>query len=562
MIRRRYRRITLFFGRILLGFVIWDLIFPKIGLRSWARRTRPDRLKRSAAAFRNLAVEMGGVLIKVGQFLSSRVDILPKEFTDELAGLQDEVPPENFTKIRAVAEAEFGKPLWDKYFRFEEKPLAAASLGQVHRAQIKARNKLSGELENVEVVVKIQRPEIEKIIDTDMAALRTVGEWLRKYRPINRRVDVRLLMNEFDRILHEEIDYLAEGRNAVTFSENFKGDGRVRVPFVVWTHTTMRVLTLENVWAIKITDYKALEEEGISRKEVASRLFDVYLKQIFDDRFFHADPHPGNLFILPLGENNHDGKRRPWRLTFVDFGMVGRVPEQTRDGLRELLIAVGTKDTARMVKAYQMLGILLPHANLELIARAEEKAFDQFWGKSMSELGQISTQEIREFTSEFRELIYTMPFQIPQDFIFLGRAVGILSGMCTGLDPEFNVWDHISPYAERIIAQEASVGAEIWLEEAKNLLGAILSLPGKMELTLSRVNRGEIAIKAPEIEQHVSGINRSIRQVLFGIIFAALLLGGIQLRNADDAVLGNALLIGAALILGWLVVQNIRDNGT
>lgn len=562
MIRRRYRRITLFFGRILLGFVIWDLIFPKIGLRSWARRTRPDRLKRSAAAFRNLAVEMGGVLIKVGQFLSSRVDILPKEFTDELAGLQDEVPPENFTKIRAVAEAEFGKPLRDKYFRFEEKPLAAASLGQVHRAQIKARNKLSGELENVEVVVKIQRPEIEKIIDTDMAALRTVGEWLRKYRPINRRVDVRLLMNEFDRILHEEIDYLAEGRNAVTFSENFKGDGRVRVPFVVWTHTTMRVLTLENVWAIKITDYKALEEEGISRKEVASRLFDVYLKQIFDDRFFHADPHPGNLFILPLGENNHDGKRRPWRLTFVDFGMVGRVPEQTRDGLRELLIAVGTKDTARMVKAYQMLGILLPHANLELIARAEEKAFDQFWGKSMSELGQISTQEIREFTSEFRELIYTMPFQIPQDFIFLGRAVGILSGMCTGLDPEFNVWDHISPYAERIIAQEASVGAEIWLEEAKNLLGAILSLPGKMELTLSRVNRGEIAIKAPEIEQHVSGINRSIRQVLFGIIFAALLLGGIQLRNADDAVLGNALLIGAALILGWLVVQNIRDNGT
>ncbi|MGD9092808.1 MAG: AarF/UbiB family protein, partial [Anaerolineales bacterium] len=458
-----------------MGFVVWDLIFPKIGLRKWARRTRPDRLKRSAIAFRNLAVEMGGVLIKVGQFLSSRVDILPQEFTDELAGLQDEVPPEDYAKIRSVAEAEFGKPLREKYFRFEDKPLAAASLGQVHRAQIKVRSNVTGELETVNVVVKVQRPDIEKIINTDMAALRTVGDWLRRYRPINRRVDVRVLLGEFDRILHEEIDYLAEGRNAETFSTNFSGDASVRVPYVVWTHTTKRVLTLENVWAIKITDYESLEKAGIDRAEVASKLFDVYLKQIFDDRFFHADPHPGNLFILPLGKTVVDGRRRNWKLTFVDFGMVGRIPEDTRDGLRELVIAVGTKDTARMVKAYQMLGVLLPDANLELIAKAEERAFERFWGKSMRELRDISTEEMREFTSEFRELIYTMPFQIPQDFIFLGRAVGILGGMCTGLDPEFNVWQHISPYAEKVIAEEATAGAEIWIEEAKTFLGALLS---------------------------------------------------------------------------------------
>jgi predicted unusual protein kinase regulating ubiquinone biosynthesis (AarF/ABC1/UbiB family) len=558
MIRHRYRRITLFFGRILLGFVVWDLIFPKIGLRKWARRTRPDRLKRSAIAFRNLAVEMGGVLIKVGQFLSSRVDILPQEFTDELAGLQDEVPPEDYAKIRSVAEAEFGKPLREKYFRFEDKPLAAASLGQVHRAQIKVRSNVTGELETVNVVVKVQRPDIEKIINTDMAALRTVGDWLRRYRPINRRVDVRVLLGEFDRILHEEIDYLAEGRNAETFSTNFSGDASVRVPYVVWTHTTKRVLTLENVWAIKITDYESLEKAGIDRAEVASKLFDVYLKQIFDDRFFHADPHPGNLFILPLGKTVVDGRRRNWKLTFVDFGMVGRIPEDTRDGLRELVIAVGTKDTARMVKAYQMLGVLLPDANLELIAKAEERAFERFWGKSMRELRDISTEEMREFTSEFRELIYTMPFQIPQDFIFLGRAVGILGGMCTGLDPEFNVWQHISPYAEKVIAEEATAGAEIWIEEAKTFLGALLSLPLKMESTLNKIDRGEIAIKAPEIEQQVSGINRAIRQVVVGIVFAALLLGGIQLRIATDALLGDILLVGAGLSLVWLVIQGTK----
>jgi predicted unusual protein kinase regulating ubiquinone biosynthesis (AarF/ABC1/UbiB family) len=558
MIRYRYRRITLFFGRILLGFIVWDLIFPKIGFRRWARRTRPRRLKQSAAAFRNLAVEMGGVLIKVGQFLSSRVDILPKEFTDELAGLQDEVPPEDYAKIRLVAEAEFGKPLPEKYFRFEDIPLAAASLGQVHRAQIMVRNRVSGELEPVNVVVKVQRPDIEKIIDTDMAALRTVGEWLRRYRPLNRRVDIRVLLEEFNRILYEEIDYLAEGRNAETFAANFKGDLGVRVPYVVWTHTTKRVLTLENVWAIKITDYEALENAGIDRAEVASKLLDVYLKQIFVDRFFHADPHPGNLFILPLGQSFMGGSRRPWKLTFVDFGMVGRVPEDTRDGLRELLIAVGTKDTARMVKAYQMLGVLLPNANLELIAKAEERAFEQYWGMSMSELRNISTEEMRSFASEFRELIYTMPFQVPQDFIFLGRTVGILGGMCTGLDPDFNLWEHIAPYAERIIAQEATAGAEIWIEEAKTLFGAMLSLPLKMESALSKIERGEVAIKAPDIEQQVAGLNNAIRQVVMGIIFAALLLGGIQLRIAEDDLLGNVLLVAAGLSLGWLFIQGMR----
>ena len=309
MIRHRYRRIIFFSARTLIGFIYWDLFLPWMGLRGWSRRTRVVRIRRSAVAFRKLAVQMGGVLIKVGQFLSTRVDVLPKEFTDELKGLQDEVPAERFADIRKIAELEYGCRLEEKFEYFNPQPLAAASLGQVHQARIRqdgAQNTVAQNGCNVtDVVVKIQRPNIQQIIDTDLAALRTVGEWLRRYPPIRRRADVPALIAEFAGILAEEVDYLAEGRNAELFAENFRGNPGIRVPCVIWSHTTKRALTLENVLAIKITDYEAISNSGISRAKVASRLLDTYMKQIFEDGFFHADPHPGNLFVYlpPPGAN-------------------------------------------------------------------------------------------------------------------------------------------------------------------------------------------------------------------------------------------------------------------
>ncbi|HEX7973630.1 MAG TPA: AarF/UbiB family protein, partial [Anaerolineales bacterium] len=418
-----------------MSLAFWDLLLPRLGLGARSRLTRTERYRRSAAAFRILAIQMGGVLIKVGQFLSTRVDVLPPEIISELSNLQDEVPPASFADIRRAAEADLGTPLSEKFDQFEETPLAAASLGQAHRARLK-----SGEFQDV--VVKVQRPNIEAIIATDLAALRTVGNWLRRYPPIRRRADVPALLDEFIRILYQEIDYLNEGHNAETFAANFKDQVGVRVPHIIWTHTTRHVLTLENVWAIKITDYQAITAAGISLADVASRLLDTYLKQIFEDSFFHADPHPGNLFIRPLtrepGEENVS-----WQLTFVDFGMVGHVPANLRDGLRELLIGVGTQDASRVVKSYQTLGVLLPTADLLLLEKAEAKLFEQFWGKNMTELSHIDPGEVREFLGEFRELLYALPFQVPHDIIYLGRAVAILSGMCTGLDPSFNVWDHL-----------------------------------------------------------------------------------------------------------------------
>jgi predicted unusual protein kinase regulating ubiquinone biosynthesis (AarF/ABC1/UbiB family) len=494
------------------------------------------------------------------------VDVLPSEITEELAGLQDEVPPEAYDDIRQLVESEFGVPLIEKFNQFDEQPLAAASLGQVHRARVRPDSSTSAPVDSTDqtgqlfdVVVKVQRPGIEKIIATDLAALRTVGNWLQRYRPISRRANVPALLAEFTRVLYEEIDYLAEGRNAEIFAANFETDQRVKVPRVVWTHTTRRTLTLEDVLAIKITDYDAITAHGINRAEVATRLLDTYLRQIFEDGFFHADPHPGNLFVAPLAAAS-DGASVSWQLTFVDFGMVGRVPPRTREGLREMLIGVGTQDAARVVKAYQMLGVLLPGADLELLEKMEAKAFEQFWGKTMSELTHIDTQQIQQFASEFRELIYTMPFQVPQDFIFLARCVGILSGMCTGLDPQFNVWTSLSPFAQKLIAQESKIGLDFLLDEIKTRLRTLASLPVKMDAVLSRLERGDVAMRVPELDRRVRRLERVIRQLVAAILFAALLLGGIQLYQAGSNPLGEILMVGAGLIFLWVIIISGRGS--
>ena len=554
MFRSRYRRIIFFFARMLLSIIYWDLVLPRLGMRKLSLKNRPERLRRIAIAYRALAIQMGGVLIKVGQFLSSRVDVLPPEFTNELEGLQDEVPCERFEDIRRIAEAEYGMPLGEKFASFDETPLAAASLGQVHRARLHESPWPDSPVSGQAVVVKILRPNIEKIIATDLAALRTVGGWLRRYRPISKRANVPALLAEFSRILYQEIDYLAEGRNAETFSANFQGRSNVRVPRVVWTHSTRRALTLEDVLAIKITDYQEITEAGVSRAEVASLLLDTYLQQIFEDGIFHADPHPGNLFVHPLEGQDAAGKRL-WELTFVDFGMVGHVPATLLQGLRELLIGVGTQDTTRVIKAYQMMDVLLPGADLALLEKAGAKVFERFWGKSMSELAAVNVEEIQDFADEFRDLLYDMPFQVPQDLIFLARCVGILSGMCTGLDPEFNLWEHLAPYARKLIAQDTGGGLGVWLSELEGLARALLVVPRKMDTLLSKMERGEMAVRAPEVSEQVRKLERGLYQIASGVVFAALLLGGIQLYLAGQQNFSLALFAGAGIDLIWMILN-------
>jgi len=586
MYQARYRRIIWFFARLISNLLFWDVFLPQIGLGGWSARNRSARMKNAAVRFRKLAISMGGVMIKVGQFLSTRVDVLPKEVTDELAGLQDEVPPVPFEAIRGVIEQEFNRPLSDQYATFDPVPMAAASLGQVHRASILARstsevdiiggNGHAGKTELIDVVVKVQRPDIDKLIKTDLEALQTVGRWLQLYKPISRRANVPALLDEFSRVLYQEIDYLAEGRNAETFATNFSNNLHVRVPKVHWTYTTARVLTLENVFAIKITDYEAITQAKISRAEVASLLLDTYLQQIFEDGFFHADPHPGNLFVEPCPEplripaatpagispgNGHDAaKTIRWQITFVDFGMVGHVPDNLRSGLRELLISIGTRDPQRVVRAYQQMGILLPNADIRLLERANARVFERYWGMNMSELTNLSPNDFRQFVDEFRDLIYDLPFQIPQDIIFLVRCVGILSGICIGLDPKFNIFQHLSPYAQKILSDEARNNRKEWLSELENMARNWLTMPIKLDALLSRVERGELSMRDSEVSQQIRYLDRAVRSLSAGLVFAALLLGGIQLYLGNAIVWAAILFAGATITLLWIIWKNITSS--
>jgi len=567
MLRARYRRIILFFTRILVSIVFWDLILPRIGFSKWSRNTRSQRVRKIAIKYRSLAIQMGGVLIKVGQFLSARVDIMPGEITDELAGLQDEVPSEPFDDIRSVVETEFSMPLLDIFNEFEPVPLAAASLGQAHLATLRITKEQAEKLNasvnadditdgiTYPVVVKIQRPNIENIIATDLAAIRTVGNWIKRYPPIRKRANIPGLISEFTRTLYEEIDYLAEGRNAETFAANFSNDSGVLVPKVIWTHTTKRVLTLQDVRGIKITDYDEITAAGINKSEVASRLLNTYLKQFFEDGFFHADPHPGNLFVKPIVQLEPSSKDKDWLLTFIDFGMVGRMRPEIRDGLRELLIGIGLQDASRVVKSYQILGILLPGADISLLEKAESAMFKRFWGKGMDELTHINIEEIHDFAYEFRDILYNMPFQLPQDLIFLGRAVGILSGMCIGLDPQINIFEHLGPFTQKIIAEETQHDWSYWVKEAGGVARKVLTLPIRADALITKLERGELNVRDPQLADNIKKLEKTVSKAVGGIIFAAFLIASIQLSGANQEILSWLFRIATFITFLWIIFK-------
>ena len=523
-LRRRYRRILFFGVRLTLSFIWWEIILRRVLGRGFVRRGTLARMQRFAREFRLLAIDMGGVLIKLGQFLSARVDVLPREVTQELVGLQDEVPPEPLDAILAVIETELG-PVDGCFEFFDEKVQAAASLGQVHRARL-----VGGE----PVVIKVQRPGIETLIDVDLSAVRAVARWVSRYPPIRRRLNLLALLDEFARTLYQELDYLAEARNAETFASNFASDPFIYVPAPYWTCTTRRVLVLEDVGSIKIVDFESIEEAGIDRSAVAKRLFCAYLQQIFYDGFFHADPHPGNLFVHPLdwGSDNGGLSGRPFLLVFVDFGMVGAITPATRRQLRELAIGLGVRDPTRIVRAYERMGFLLPGADLELIERATSRVFDRFWGVSMGELAQLDYDDFSHFAGEFRDLLFAMPFQIPQDFIYLGRMLGILSGMATQLDPDFNIFAEAEPFARQLLSEEVTSSWDVLQDQITQWGRTVLSLPGQLHLVLSKSAQGDLEFRvSPDREwrQSMQRLDVGLRRLLWGVGGGALLLSGVIL---------------------------------
>jgi len=542
--RARYRRILRFASRHLAVTWWYELVLPRFGLRRVAERTRSRRMLRFARGFHGLALDLGGLMIKVGQYLSSRLDVLPPEITKELEGLQDEVTPVPYAGIRALAEAELGRPLGAVFAAVAESPIAAASLGQAHRATLGPADAADTGLDAV--VLKVQRPGIDAIVDVDLAALRRVGGWLSHVRLVSDRVDAPALVEEFARTSLEEIDYLNEAANSARFARDFDGDDRVGVPDVVWERTTRRVLVLDDVTAIKITDVEALAAAGIDPAEVAPVFAEVMFDQLFTHGFFHADPHPGNIFVTPVPDAAEGG--RGWKLTFIDFGMMGEVPTGTRTGLRKLLIAAASRDGAGMVASMRDLGVLLPNADTVGLERAVTATFARFGGMGFAELREVDPCEYREFAGQFGDLIRSLPFQLPEDFLLVLRAMTLTSGVASALDPSFNLWDSVEPYAAQLIREERGGAVQDVARRAVDVATLAARLPGRLDGLVTRLEDGTLEVGSPRLERQVTRIERTVRRLVSAVLFGGLLVAG-SVLHADDDTLGTVLMAVSAVPL-------------
>ena len=537
--RARYRRIMRFAARALAQAWWFELVLPRFGLARFAARGRIRRLQKLARRFHALAADLGGLMIKVGQFLSSRLDVLPPEITRELEGLQDEVAAESFASIVAQAERELGIPLDRAYATFEIEPIAAASLGQAHRARLTPT--LAADLGFENVVVKVLRPGIEQIVEVDLAALRRVARWLSRVKLVNRRADAPALIEEFATTSLEEIDYVHEAGNAERFAEIFVDDPRVGAPVIVWERSARRVLTLADVTAIKITDVGALQAAGLDPDAVAAELARATFEQIFVAGFFHADPHPGNIFVTPSAEHG-------FTITYIDFGMMGEITDELRDGLQQFIFAVASRDARGWVVATQRLGVLLPSADTVELERAVTALFDRFGGMGVAELTALDPRELQQFALQFSELVRTLPFQLPESFLLLIRTVSLISGVTSALNRDFNMWDAVDPFARTLLRGGGTSTARSVGREAVGILSALARLPQRVDALATRLDRGELAVRSPEVEQRLRVIDGSVRRATSAILFTALLLAGVIVRPTDE-VLGWVLIGASALPL-------------
>jgi predicted unusual protein kinase regulating ubiquinone biosynthesis (AarF/ABC1/UbiB family) len=376
------------------------------------------------------------------------------------------------------------------------------------------------------VVVKVQRPGIEELVRTDLAALRVVARWTMRYKPIRKRANVPALLEEFARTLWQELDYRAEADNAEQFAEIHADNPRIQIPRVYREHSTGRVVVLEDVEALKIGDTAALAAAGIDTKDVADLLLEAYFKQIFVAEFFHADPHPGNLFVRPRpADEAVDNATPAFQLVFVDFGMAVRLPKAMGENLRKILIGVTQRDSRQLVEAYRDLGFFLPGADVERITEAHEAILDQIYGRNLLDLTQPDPREIEAIGREFRDLLFAFPFQIPQDFIYLGRALGMISGLVSTLDPHINPWRQIERYGQQLLrGQSFQQFRDMRLAGVVELLRPFLDTPGRIQRLLEEAEKGRLRVQLKSDRDAVrqqERLEKRVGQLAWSVVGAA-----------------------------------------
>ncbi len=461
------------------------------------------RTRRRAVWLRESMLQLGPTFIKVGQLLSTRADILPTESVEELSKLQDAVPAFTAARAKQIIELDLGKPISEMFGYFDPIPLAAASLGQVHKAQLH-----TGE----EIVVKVQRPGLLKLFAIDLGILKRIAEYFQNHPKHGKGRNWVDIYDECSKILYQEADYLNEGKNADTFRRNFKGDRRIMVPRVYWRYASRRVLTLEYMPGIKISNYAALEAAGIDRKVIARIGAEAYLEQLLNHGFFHADPHPGNLAVTGTGE-----------LIFYDFGMMGQIQSFTREKLLRTFFGIAQKDAEAVVNSLIELGALeVSGDNIAPIRRSVQYMLDNFMGQSMEK------QSVAAISDDLYDIAYDQPFRFPATFTFVIRALSTLEGLGKGLDPSFNFMEVAKPYATNLMEngnakESGSLSTAFFGElgrQAAQVSNTAIALPRRIDETLSKLDRGDIRVRVKS--QETDRLLRRISNIGIGAIYALL----------------------------------------
>ncbi len=492
------------------------------------------RRRAQAIWIRNTLLDLGPTFIKVGQLFSTRADIFPVEYVEELSKLQDRVPAFGYELVESTIEKELGKKIPALFAQFEPVPLAAASLGQVHKAVLH-----SGE----EVVVKVQRPGLKKLFEIDLQILKGITRYFQSHPKWGKGRDWTGIYEECSKILWEEIDYLGEGRNADTFRRNFRAYDWVKVPRVYWRYASPSVLTLEYAPGIKVTQYEALEAAGIERKVIARYGAEAYLHQLLDDGFFHADPHPGNLAVSPEGA-----------LIFYDFGMMGRIKSNVREGLLETMFGIASKDGDRVVQSLIDLGALAPTDDMGPVRRSVQYMLDHFMDKP------FENQSVAAISEDLYELAYDQPFRFPATFTFVMRAFSTLEGVGKGLDPEFNFMEVAKPYAMQLMTNtNGSEGNSLLNElsrQAVQVSTTALGLPRRLEDTLEKLERGDVRLRVRAIETERLLRRQSSIQlaIVYSVIIGSFTLSASILLVKDYIWLAVFVILVAALI-SWLLIR-------
>jgi predicted unusual protein kinase regulating ubiquinone biosynthesis (AarF/ABC1/UbiB family) len=528
-------------GRIGLQFLVYlwadrqDWSYPS---RQATPEAQAQRRRQRAIWIRESLLHLGPTFIKVGQFFSTRADLFPVEYIEELSKLQDQVPAFGYEQVTQIIEQELGDSVAVTFKSFSPVPIASASLGQVHYGQLH-----SGE----EVAVKVQRPGLKQLFSIDLGILRGFAEFVQYRTPWGKDGrDWLGIYEECHQNLWGELDYLNEGRNANLFRRNFQNQLDVIVPRVHWRYTTPRLLTMEYIPGIKVNDVEALGAAGIDRVAIAQLGARSYLSQILHHGFFHADPHPGNIAVNPDGA-----------LIFYDFGMMGQLPPKTKDRLMLNFRGILQNDANLVVQAMVELGALAPDSDLGPVRRSVQYMLDSYFDRAFSDHGEISMAAIND---DLYELTYDQPFRFPAAFTFVLRSLSALEALGKYLDPNFNFMDVAQPFAEEIMAQEPSSSSPNNLigqlgRQAAEFTNTSLNLPQRLEVSLNKLDQGDIKMRVNSVEanRELRKLNTTSLGVIYSLLFSILFICATQLLIANLTGVATALAACAVVPLTLLL---------